>query len=128
MGMEYAPHMALELLTVESGAAPIILNIVSAAAGEMWHVQEVDIYHDDPAGATLQWEIVGEGGQTLVLTIGAVAINVHTKLSDYYATPFWIGPEWIVRIRAAGALAAGKKFYGCYHTSKIRGIPGGSLR
>src|SRR4030042_1132662 len=85
----------------------------SASGVEMWEVKDVDVHHDDPAGATPQWEIVGEGGQTLVLTIGAVAINVHTKLSDYYATPFWIGPEWIVRIRAAGALAGGQKFYEC---------------
>ena len=110
---------------ISAAAASLIL--VSVPVGEYWRIQEVVAWHDDPAGADLYWAILGEGSlPILVLPVGATAISIRTRLSNYYNCPFWLPPTAGFRISTPAPLAAGKKFYLDYHVSKARGVAPGS--
>ena len=122
-----------ELLTRLSAR---VMNTASAAAASSWvflndpgvytRIQECVCYHDDPAGATLSWRVFDWNTTTAIdVTIGAVAVNVRTRLSSYFPVPLYLPPEWGLYIVASGALAAGKKLYleTFYHS--MRGIPAG---
>src|SRR3972149_9154869 len=113
-----------EIVKTESVAAAV-QHSFAPPVGESWLLNELIAWHDDPAGATLEWIVVGEAGHQIIIPIGATAINVRVSFSNYYALPVWIGAGWGVYINASGGLAAGKKFYLARHTHRARGLPAG---
>jgi len=113
-----------EINSIESAAAAGNLTL-ECAAGEVWEVHEVVIYHDDPAGNTLNWRLINPTmTKSVTIPIGAVAINERVRLGAWLATPLVLCPGMAVDIMG-GALAAGKKFYMEYHIHRVRGVPAG---
>lgn len=114
-------------LQAKEGSAGVAYCDIRPQEHEIWVINQMNAYHDDPAGLTLLYNIFDGGATPYEFgSSGALAVSTKTYLYDdvRLPEPVVLTYDHFMRIGGAG-IAAGKKIYAQLVVTIFRGLPTG---
>jgi len=112
-----------DMVSVDGAAASADVDL-RPTNHEIWIVHSLLMWHDDPAGLTILYQIY-DGSSTYRLgTSGALAVSTFDWMYDRVVVqePICLNYSHYIRLNGAG-IAAGKKIYIRAFVTKLRGLP-----